>query len=101
MCAMTIEAGALAGMICPDQTIIAYLVVLPDEAPPIAAGRQVNPGVRAMVLPGSGSVKRAAEAEGRTHLVSPAMAAAAAIAGHFADVRGLEPAELGARAGGR
>ncbi|MCY3568820.1 MAG: aconitase family protein, partial [Chloroflexi bacterium] len=26
---------------------------------------------------------------GRTHLVSPAMAAAAAIAGHFVDVRGL------------
>jgi len=29
---------------------------------------------------------------GRTHLVSPAMAAAAAIAGHLADVRGLPPA---------
>ena len=28
-------------------------------------------------------------AGGRTHLVSPAMAAAAAIAGHFADVREL------------
>jgi 3-isopropylmalate/(R)-2-methylmalate dehydratase large subunit len=28
---------------------------------------------------------------GRTHLVSPAMAAAAAIAGHFVDVRELEP----------
>ena len=27
---------------------------------------------------------------GRTHLVSPAMAAAAAIAGHFVDVRGWE-----------
>ena len=26
---------------------------------------------------------------GRTHLVSPAMAAAAAIAGHFVDVRGF------------
>ena len=31
---------------------------------------------------------------GRTHLVSPAMAAAAAIAGHFVDVRELQPAEL-------
>ena len=31
---------------------------------------------------------------GRTHLVSPAMAAAAAIAGHFADVRDLEPAVM-------
>ena len=28
----------------------------------------------------------------RTHLVSPAMAAAAAIHGHFVDVRTLEPA---------
>lgn len=26
--------------------------------------------------------------DGRTHLVSPAMAAAAAVAGHFVDVRG-------------
>ncbi len=30
---------------------------------------------------------------GRTHLVSPAMAAAAAVAGHFVDVRELEPAD--------
>ncbi len=30
----------------------------------------------------------------RTHLVSPAMAAAAAIVGHFVDVREIEPAEL-------
>ena len=100
-------------------------------------GRQVHPKVRAMVVPGSTAVKRAAEAEGlhriftaagadwreagcsmclgmnpdvlepgercastsnrnfegrqgrggRTHLVSPAMAAAAAVAGHFVDVR--------------
>ncbi|WP_374472121.1 3-isopropylmalate dehydratase large subunit [Phenylobacterium sp.] len=103
----------------------------------IAEGRQVAPGVRAMVVPGSGLVREQAEAEGldevfkaagfewrepgcsmclgmnpdrlkpgercastsnrnfegrqgrggRTHLVSPAMAAAAAIAGHIADVR--------------
>jgi 3-isopropylmalate/(R)-2-methylmalate dehydratase large subunit len=114
----------------------------------IAAGRRVSPRVRAMVVPGSGAVKRAAEEEGldrifrdagfewleagcsmclgmnpdilspgercastsnrnfegrqgaggRTHLVSPAMAAAAAVLGHFADVRQLEPAELGAAA---
>ncbi len=32
---------------------------------------------------------------GRTHLVSPAMAAAAAIAGHLVDIRGIEPADLG------
>ncbi|NGM20221.1 3-isopropylmalate dehydratase large subunit [Roseomonas stagni] len=103
----------------------------------IAKGRKVAPHVRALVVPGSGLVKEAAEAEGldkvlleagfewreagcsmclgmnpdklkpgqrsastsnrnfegrqgpggRTHLVSPAMAAAAAIAGHFVDVR--------------
>jgi len=103
----------------------------------IAEGRRVAPGVRAMVVPGSGLVKDQAEAEGldeifraagfdwrepgcsmclamnpdklqpgercastsnrnfegrqgrggRTHLMSPAMAAAAAIAGRIADVR--------------
>ncbi|HEY9232269.1 MAG TPA: 3-isopropylmalate dehydratase large subunit, partial [Blastocatellia bacterium] len=106
----------------------------------IARGHKVNPHVQAMVVPGSQSVKRQAEAEGldevfraagfdwresgcsmclgmnpdilqpgercastsnrnfegrqgrggRTHLVSPAMAAAAAIAGHFVDVRRWE-----------
>ncbi len=108
----------------------------------IAAGNRVHSGVRAMVVPGSGAVKRAAEAEGldrvfrdagfewleagcsmclgmnpdillpgercastsnrnfegrqgaggRTHLVSPAMAAAAALHGHFVDVRQLASA---------
>jgi 3-isopropylmalate/(R)-2-methylmalate dehydratase large subunit len=103
----------------------------------VARGHRVSPKVRAMVVPGSQSVKRAAEAEGlhrifldagfewresgcsmclgmnpdilqpgercastsnrnfegrqgrggRTHLVSPMMAAAAAIAGHFTDIR--------------
>lgn len=102
-----------------------------------AKGRKVANGVNAIVVPGSGQVKRQAEAEGldkifieagfewrlpgcsmclamnddrleagdrcastsnrnfegrqgrgsRTHLVSPAMAAAAAIAGHFVDIR--------------
>jgi 3-isopropylmalate/(R)-2-methylmalate dehydratase large subunit len=106
----------------------------------VAAGRRVAEGVRAMVVPGSGQVKSAAEAEGldrifrdagfewrepgcsmcvgmnddrlapgercastsnrnfegrqgrdgKTHLVSPAMAAAAAIAGRFVDVRTLQ-----------
>ena len=106
----------------------------------VARGRKVASNVKlAMVVPGSGLVKRQAEAEGldkvfqeagfewrepgcsmclgmnddqlspgercastsnrnfegrqgaggRTHLVSPAMAAAAAIAGHFVDVRTL------------
>jgi 3-isopropylmalate/(R)-2-methylmalate dehydratase large subunit len=104
-------------------------------------GRHVHPSVRAMVVPGSASVRRQAEEEGlhrvferagfewrkagcsmclgmnpdvlapgercastsnrnfegrqgrggRTHLVSPAMAAAAALEGHFVDVRSLEP----------
>ncbi len=106
----------------------------------VAKGRQVAQGVHAMVVPGSGQVKLAAETEGldrifrdagfewrepgcsmcvgmnedriaprercastsnrnfegrqgrdgRTHLVSPAMAAAAAIAGRFVDVRTLK-----------
>ena len=106
----------------------------------VARGRQKSPSVQlALVVPGSGQVKRQAEAEGlheifraagfewrepgcsmclamnadrleagqrcastsnrnfegrqgaggRTHLVSPEMAAAAAIAGHFVDVRTL------------
>jgi len=105
----------------------------------IARGRHVAPGVRAMVVPGSGIVKQQAEAEGldqvfldagfewreagcsmclgmnpdklspgqrcastsnrnfegrqgpggRTHLLSPAMAAAAAVTGRLTDVRGL------------
>jgi 3-isopropylmalate/(R)-2-methylmalate dehydratase large subunit len=103
----------------------------------VAKGHQVSPKVRAMVVPGSQTVKRAAEQEGldrifldagfewresgcsmclgmnpdilepgercastsnrnfegrqgrggRTHLVSPMMAAAAAVAGHFTDIR--------------
>jgi 3-isopropylmalate/(R)-2-methylmalate dehydratase large subunit len=103
----------------------------------VIRGRRVAKGVRGLVVPGSGLVKRQAEAEGldqvfrdsglewrepgcsmclamnpdilapgercaatsnrnfegrqgkggRTHLVSPAMAAAAAVAGHFVDVR--------------
>jgi 3-isopropylmalate/(R)-2-methylmalate dehydratase large subunit len=103
----------------------------------VAKGHHVSSKVRAMVVPGSQTVKRAAEHEGlhrifqdagfewresgcsmclgmnpdilqpgercastsnrnfegrqgrggRTHLVSPMMAAAAAIAGHFTDIR--------------
>ncbi|MEW6613529.1 MAG: 3-isopropylmalate dehydratase large subunit, partial [Pseudomonadota bacterium] len=110
----------------------------------VAKGHKVAPHVKqALVVPGSGLVKRQAEAEGldrifkeagfewrdpgcsmclamnadrlepgercaatsnrnfegrqgkggRTHLVSPAVAAAAAIAGHFVDVRAWEPLE--------
>ncbi len=109
------------------------------DAAGIAHGRRVYPGVRALVVPGSGEVKAQGEAEGldtifreagfewrdagcsmclglnpdrlrpgqrcastsnrnfegrqgpggRTHLMSPAMAAAAAISGRLADVRTL------------
>jgi 3-isopropylmalate/(R)-2-methylmalate dehydratase large subunit len=105
----------------------------------VANGRHVADGVRALVVPGSGLVKRQAESEGldrilrdagfewrepgcsmclgmnpdrltpgqrcastsnrnfegrqgpggRTHLLSPAMAAAAAVTGHLTDVRGF------------
>lgn len=105
----------------------------------VLKGRKVAPGVRAMVVPGSGLVRAQAEAEGlaqifidagmewrmagcsmclamnpdqlapeercastsnrnfegrqgykgRTHLMSPAMAAAAAVTGHLTDVREL------------
>jgi 3-isopropylmalate/(R)-2-methylmalate dehydratase large subunit len=107
------------------------------EAADVIRGHQVADSVQAMVVPGSGSVKRQAEQEGldrvfigagfewrnagcsmclgmnpdillpgqrcastsnrnfegrqgrggRTHLVSPVMAAAAAIKGHFVDIR--------------
>ena len=110
------------------------------EAARVARGRRVAPGLRALVVPGSGLVKRQAEEEGlarllveagfewrdagcsmclgmnpdrlapgercastsnrnfegrqgpggRTHLVSPAVAAAAAIAGRFVDPATLE-----------
>jgi 3-isopropylmalate/(R)-2-methylmalate dehydratase large subunit len=103
----------------------------------VARGKHVAPGVRALVVPGSGLVKQQAEEEGldrilldagfewreagcsmclgmnpdkltpgqrcastsnrnfegrqgpggRTHLLSPAMAAAAAVTGHLADIR--------------
>jgi len=111
------------------------------DAARVLRGRKVASGVRAMIAPGSSTVRREAEAEGldrifieagfewrqsgcsmclamnddvlapgercasstnrnfegrqgsggRTHLMSPAMVAAAAVAGHLADVRELVP----------
>jgi 3-isopropylmalate/(R)-2-methylmalate dehydratase large subunit len=109
------------------------------EAAAVIKGKKVAKGVRVLVVPGSESVRYAAEKErldrvfveagaewryagcsmclamnpdklkdkercastsnrnfegrqgkgGRTHLVSPAMAAAAAVAGHFVDIRNI------------
>jgi len=116
-----------------------------QKAAEVVRGRKVNPSVTAIVVPGSFSVKLAAEKEGldevfkeagfewreagcsmclamnddivpagercastsnrnfegrqgngaRTHLVSPEMAAAAAVAGHFVDVRKFTAQEVG------
>jgi 3-isopropylmalate/(R)-2-methylmalate dehydratase large subunit len=113
------------------------------SAASVVKGRTVHPGVEAWVVPGSGIVKRQAEAEGlddiflaagfqwreagcslclgtngetvaagkrcastsnrnfvgrqgrgaRTHLMSPTMAAAAAVTGHLTDVRQLQRGE--------
>jgi 3-isopropylmalate/(R)-2-methylmalate dehydratase large subunit len=110
------------------------------EAASVLRGRRVAPNVRAMIVPGSSSVRRQAEAEGldaifkhagfewrqsgcsmclamnddvlapeercasstnrnfegrqgargRTHLMSPAMVAAAAVAGRIVDVRAMD-----------
>ncbi len=114
------------------------------KAAKVILGRKVNPSVKAIVVPGSFSIKLAAEKEGldtifkeagfewrdagcsmclgmnddiipsgercastsnrnfegrqgkgaRTHLVSPEMAAAAAVAGHFVDVRKFTAQEV-------
>src|SRR4030066_2263177 len=180
ICNMSIEAGARAGMIAPDEKTFDYLEgrsyapkgkdferslelwkqLKTDDgaifdkrvfigsctnsrledltaAARVVKGKKVTPHVRAMVVPGSQSVKREAEKlgidkiykeagfewresgcsmclgmnpdilapgercastsnrnfegrqgkGGRTHLVSPIMAAAAAIEGHFVDIR--------------
>ena len=141
---MDLEAGTALADVSLDRVFIgsctnSRLADLRDAAATVR-GRQVASGVRAMVVPGSGLVKAAAEAEGldevfraagfewrdagcsmclgmnpdillpgercastsnrnfegrqgpggRTHLVSPQMAAAAAVAGHFVDIRDWE-----------
>ncbi|MEP5766520.1 MAG: 3-isopropylmalate dehydratase large subunit [Halieaceae bacterium] len=141
---MGLEAGQPITQIRPDKVFIGSCTNsrIEDlrEAAAVVAGRHIADSInQALVVPGSGSVKAQAEAEGldrifveagmewrdpgcsmclamnadklgagehcastsnrnfegrqgfggRTHLVSPAMAAAAAIAGHFIDVREL------------
>ncbi|TMG43083.1 MAG: 3-isopropylmalate dehydratase large subunit [Chloroflexi bacterium] len=138
---MALEPGTAIEAIAIDRVFIGSCTNARMEDLRVAAsvvrGHRVHPKVRAMVVPGSASVKRQAEAEGldalfreagfewrdagcsmclgmnpdilgpgercastsnrnfegrqgrggRTHLVSPPMAAAAAIAGHLVDVR--------------
>ena len=138
---MALEPGTAIEAIAIDRVFIGSCTNARLEdlrlAATVVRGHSVHPKVRAMVVPGSVSVKRQAEAEGldavfrqagfewrdagcsmclgmnpdilgpgercastsnrnfegrqgsggRTHLVSPPMAAAAAIAGHLVDVR--------------
>ena len=141
---MGLEAGTPINQIAVDKVFIGSCTNSRIEdlraAAAVVQGRQVASSIKlAMVVPGSGLVKRQAEAEGldrvftqagfewrepgcsmclamnadrlepgercastsnrnfegrqgqggRTHLVSPAMAAAAAVAGHFVDVNEL------------
>ena len=140
---MALEPGTAIEAISLDRVFIGSCTNARLEdlrsAASIVSGRTVHPKIRAMVVPGSASIKRLAEAEGldaifkdagfewreagcsmclgmnpdilgpgercastsnrnfegrqgrggRTHLVSPPMAAAAAIAGHLVDVREL------------
>ena len=138
---MDLRAGQRMDEITPDVVFIGSCTNGRIEdiraAAAMARGRKVAPGVRALVVPGSGQVKKQAEAEGldcilreagfewrepgcsmclgmnpdrlapgqrcasttsrnfegrqgrggRTHLLSPAMAAAAAVTGRLTDVR--------------
>jgi 3-isopropylmalate/(R)-2-methylmalate dehydratase large subunit len=142
---MALEPGTPIEAITIDRVFIGSCTNARLEDLRVAAGvihgQRVHPKVRAMVVPGSASVKRQAEAEGldaifkdagfewrdagcsmclgmnpdilgpgercastsnrnfegrqgsggRTHLLSPPMAAAAAIAGHLVDVREFTP----------
>ncbi|SDJ76637.1 3-isopropylmalate dehydratase large subunit [Sediminibacillus albus] len=145
---MGLEAGQQISSVAIDHVFIGSCTNsrLSDlrRAAEVIRGKKVNPKVKAIVVPGSFSVKTAAEAEGldviftqagfqwreagcsmclamnddivppgercastsnrnfegrqgngaRTHLVSPEMAAAAAIEGHFVDVRKFTEATL-------
>jgi 3-isopropylmalate/(R)-2-methylmalate dehydratase large subunit len=151
---MALEPGTAMEAIAIDRVFIGSCTNARLEDLRLAAsvirGQTVHPKVRAMVVPGSASVKRQAEAEGldavfrqagfewrdagcsmclgmnpdilgpgercastsnrnfegrqgsggRTHLVSPPMAAAAAIAGHLVDVREFSSVPSLSRGGG-
>jgi len=140
---MALEPGTRIREISVDRVFIGSCTNSRIEdlraAAEVVRGRRVHPSVRAMVVPGSATVKAQAEAEGldrvfseagfewrragcsmclgmnpdvlapgercastsnrnfegrqgaggRTHLVSPEVAAATAIAGHFTDAEGL------------
>jgi 3-isopropylmalate/(R)-2-methylmalate dehydratase large subunit len=140
---MDLRAGMALADIAIDRVFIGSCTNARLEdlraAASVVRGKHVHPKVRAMVVPGSTSVKRAAEEEGldlvfkaagfewrnagcsmclgmnpdilapgercastsnrnfegrqgsggRTHLMSPPMAAAAAVTGHLVDVREL------------
>jgi 3-isopropylmalate/(R)-2-methylmalate dehydratase large subunit len=145
---MGLQAGSSIGDIKPDRVFIGSCTNSRIEdlraAAEVVKGHKVADSIKqALVVPGSGEVKKQAEAEGldqiflaagmewrepgcsmclamnadklgagehcastsnrnfegrqgfggRTHLVSPAMAAAAAVAGHFVDVRDWQEAE--------
>ena len=53
LCNMATEFSAFAGLIAPDEVTFAWL-----------KGRKVAAGIRAICVPGSSAVRRAAEAEG-------------------------------------
>ncbi len=143
---MGLEPGTAIQDIAVDRVFIGSCTNARIEdlraAAAVVAGKRVHPGVRALVVPGSATIKRLAEDEGldrifvdagfewrragcsmclgmnpdvlaegercastsnrnfegrqgrggRTHLVSPELAAATAIAGHFVDPRELTPA---------
>ena len=145
---MGLEPGTPIGEISVDRVFIGSCTNSRIEdlrsAAAIIAGRRVHPRVRALVVPGSATVKRQAEEEGldrifaaagfewrlagcsmclgmnpdillagercastsnrnfegrqgaggRTHLVSPTVAAATALAGHFIHPRELDSREL-------
>src|SRR5438876_860416 len=114
VCNMSIEAGARAGMVAPDETTFAYLEGRPfaprgnawgaalaswralpsdpgapfDREVELAAGETAREGERVASTSNRNFEGRQGKGA-RTHLMSPAMAAAAAVTGRLTDVRTL------------